>query len=115
MDFLLEQNDISDDEEVLRAELPEEYYEELEHYSKLESINKFKNYISKEPEFYGITNISDVDLFIIMSKARENNKMNLNSHLYCVIEDIYETIFGSSSSIFIYNGIVNDILKKCSV
>jgi len=114
MDFLLSQNDFSDDEDLGTAELPEEYYEEEEHFSTLRSINKFKNYIDKEPEFYGISRISDVVLLDIMTNPSEvtiPKNFKLSDYHLDLMEDIFETVFSYKASSDTYHKIVSNILR----
>lgn len=118
MDFLLDSNDYSDDDDLETVELPEWYLEEELHFSKLNSISKFKTHIDKEPEFYGIRNISDVELLNFIENTENTSKKvktQLTSYQYELFDDIHVALFGIKCSKQIYNKIASKIFKRCYI
>ena len=55
------------------AELSDEIVTELGQNSQLASISLFKEYISKEPEFTGINNISSYKILTIFSNPKKTH------------------------------------------
>lgn len=119
MDFVLDANDYSDDEEELEvAELPEWFVEEEIYYSKLNSINKFKHSIAVEPEFYAIKNLSDVELLNFIEDTENNSKkvkQQLTEYQYELFDDIYTALFGIKNSRSIYDKIALKIFNRCYI
>lgn len=56
-----------------RAEFDQETLDFLEEERKLKVISNFKDFISKEPEFYGINNISSFEILNIINTTTSNN------------------------------------------
>lgn len=118
MEALLDNNDYSDEEDYDVAELPEWFVNEEIYYSKLNSVNQFKNYIAREPEFYAIKNLSDVELLSFMENTENNFKKvkpQLTNYQYELFNDIYLTLFGVKNSRSIYDKIALKIFKKCYI
>ena len=55
-----------------RAEFDQETLDLLEEERKLKVISNFKDFISKEPEFYGINNISSFEILNIINTTTSN-------------------------------------------
>lgn len=115
---LLYTTDYSDEEELEVAELPEWFEEEEIYYSKLNSVNKFKNHIFREPEFYSIKNLSDVELLSFIEDTEDTSKQvkpQLTNYQYELFNDIYVTLFGVKNSREIYDKIALKILNRCYI
>lgn len=118
MDFVLETNDYSDEEELEVAELPEWFVQEEIYYSKLNSINKFKHSIAMEPEFCGIKNLSDVELLNFIEDTGNSSrkvKPQLTDYQYELFDDIHEALFGVKNSRVIYDKIALKIFNRCYI
>lgn len=115
MDFILDGNDYSDEDEPELAEMPDWFIEEELYYSKLTSVNKFKIFISSEPEFYAITQLSDAKLLNCIETKKTCNKTKLTEYQYELFDDIYETLHGVKSSKNHYNKIAAEIFKLCYI
>lgn len=87
-----ELNDYNSENEEEYNSFDEETLEDKVLYDKLESISKFKNHIDKEPEFYGITKISDVKILNIIEKNKENKKNVLSEYQIELFIDLYKSI-----------------------
>jgi hypothetical protein len=118
MDFLLDSNDYSDDDDLEVAELPESYLEEELYFSKLNSVNQFKTHIDKEPDFYGIRQISDVELLNFIENRDDTSKKvktRLTSYQYELFTDIHIALFGIEGSKQIYEKIASKIFQRCYI
>ena len=118
MDFLLDPNDYSDEEELEIAEIPEWYIEEEFYFSKLNSVGRFKSHINKEPEFYGIKNMSDVELLNFIENtdiSSKHVKPQLTDYQYELFDDIHVALFGIKNSKKIYDQIALKIFKRCYI
>jgi hypothetical protein len=118
MDFVFDTNDYSDEEDLEVAELPEWFVQEEIYYSKLNSINKFKHSISMEPEFYGIRNLSDVELLNFIEdneKSFKKVKPQLTDYQCELFDDIHEALFGVKNSRSIYDKIALKIFNRCYI
>lgn len=118
MDFILDNNDYSDEEELEVAELPEWFIEEEIYYSKLNSINNFKHSIASEPEFYAIRNLSDVELLNFIEDSENNSKkvkQQLTVYQYDLFDDIYVALFGMKNSRNVYDKIASKIFNRCYI
>lgn len=104
--------EVSDTESV--DDLPEEYIKEEKYFSKLNMINLFKKDIQKEPEFYGIKNISDVELYnFIENPGSTKCNHNITDHQEELFDDLYVALFGIKESKQTYIRVINKIYKKC--
>ena len=66
-------NDYDDSDEEY-AHLDEDTLYEIEEDRKLNIISMFKDYIQKEPEFYGINGISSYEILCYIEKFEQNKK-----------------------------------------
>lgn len=118
MDFVLDSNDYSDEENLEVAELPEWFVQEEIYYSKLNSINQFKHSIALEPEFYNIRNLSDVELLNFIEDTGNSSKKvksQLTDYQYELFDDIHTTLFGVKNSRDIYDKIAIKIFNRCYI
>lgn len=118
MDFLLDSDDYSDDEDLGVADLPEWYIEEELYLSKLNIVSQFKSYINKEVDFYGVHNISDVELldFIENSDSKcKPVKTQLTDYQYGLFDDIHIALFGVKNSKMMYDKIASKIYQRCYI
>lgn len=118
MDFVFDTNDYSDEEDLEVAELPDWFVQEEIYYSKLNSINKFKHSIAMEPEFYGIRNLSDVELLNFIEdneKSFKKVKPQLTDYQCELFDDIHKALFGVKNSRNIYDKIALKIFNRCYI
>lgn len=118
MDFVLDTNDYSDEEDLEVADLPELFVQEEIYYSNLNSVNKFKHCIAMEPEFYGIRSLSDVELLNFIEDTGNNSKKvkpQLTDYQYELFDDIYSALFGVKNSKGIYDKIAIKIFNRCYI
>jgi len=118
MDFVFDTTDYSDEEDYEVAELPEWFVREEIYYSKLNNVNQFKHSIATEPEFYGIKNLSDVELLNFIENTGNNFKQVkplLTDYQYELFDDIYFALFGVKNSRGIYDKIALKIFKRCYI
>lgn len=118
MDFVLDTNDYSDEEELEVADLPEWFVQEEMYYSKLNSINQFKHSITMEPEFYGIRNLSDVELLNFIENTDSSSKKvkpQLTDYQYELFDNIHTALFGVKNSTNIYDKIALKIFNRCYI
>jgi hypothetical protein len=88
-------NDYSSDSDDEVSELTPEEYEELLFYSKINKMQKFKEYINKEPEFYGIYNIkTPVLLSLFENYGIKQTKYKITNYQFEIIENLYQAIYG---------------------
>lgn len=100
------------------AEFSNDIISELEENSQIESISKFKEYISHEPEFCGINNISSFDILHIIKNPRKTKfKRNFYiSEYQCeLLEDICMCVFSRKMDKFYYYTIANQIFSRIYV
>lgn len=118
MDFVLDTNDYSDEEDLDVTDLPEWFVQEEIYYSKLNSINQFKYSIDTEPEFYGVRNLSDVELLNFIEDTGNNSKKikrQLTDYQYELFDDIHTALFGVKNSRDIYDKIALKIFNRCYI
>ena len=118
MDFVLDTNDYSDEEELEVVELPEWFIQEEIYYSKLNNVNQFKHSISMEPEFYGIKSLSDVELLNFIEDVENSSKKakpQLTDYQYKLFDDIHTALFGVKNSRSIYDKIALKIFNRCYI
>ena len=116
MDFL-DENDYSDIEEDEPDELPEWFLEEEKYFEQLSITNNFKHLIKTEPEFIGITYITDTELVEYAKSSQGKKKINncLSSDQYNMFHDMYMSLFGTRGNINIYNEIATKIFNRCYI
>lgn len=99
------------------ADIPEEYLEEEKYLNKLKMINLFKKDMDKEPEFYGIKNISDGELYNFIQNSgnlcTSNKSIDITEYQNELFDDIYIALFGVKDSKKTYIKVVQKIYKKC--
>ena len=118
MDFVFDTNDYSDEEDSEVIDLPEWFIQEEIYYSKLNSVNKFKTHIVMEPQFYGVRNLSDVELLNCIEDTRNNFKKvkpQLTDYQYELFDDIHMVLFGVKNSKSIYDKIAFKIFNRCYI
>ena len=118
MDLFLDSNEYSDEDEIELSDLPDWFIEEELYYSKLKSVNMFKNHIDHESEFYGIRNINDVELLNFIENTETKSKKVktcLTDYQYDLFDDIHVALFGVKGSREIYDKIALKIFKKCYI
>lgn len=118
MDFVLDTNDYSDEEDFEVAELPEWFLQEEIYYFKLNSVNQFKTCIAMEPEFFAIRNLSDVELLSFIEDTGNTSKKvkpQLTNYQYKLFDDIYLALFGFKNSRSIYDKIALKIFNRCYI
>tara|TARA_E500000178_G_C16860141_1_gene679322 strand:+ start:574 stop:930 length:357 start_codon:yes stop_codon:yes gene_type:complete len=112
-------NDYSDDDEECEVEeLPEWFVQEELYYSKLDSVNKFKHTIMAEAEFYGVKNISDVELLTFIEETTNSPKIverKLTDYQYELFNDLHVVLFGTENSHTTYDKIASKIFKRCYI
>lgn len=96
-----------------RAEFDQETLDFLEEERKLNVISNFKEFISKEPEFYGINNISSLEILnIINTTTSNNNKRDYPEWQIKFIDDmINEVLYINFNENFIKN-VYSNIYNK---
>lgn len=110
----LSENDFSESEEEEIAEYPEWLEEEDKLYNKLHIINNFKNLIDKEPNFYGIRNLSDVDILMIFeNSSNNNNQFILNDVEHYYFNNVWLNLFNYSKDN--YNNVAYNIINKIQI
>lgn len=116
MNFL-DENDYSDIEEDEPDELPEWFLEEEKYFEQLSITNNFKHLIKMEPEFIGITNITDTELveYAKSSQGQKKIKNCLSCDQYNMFHDMYMSLFGTPGNVNIYNEIANKIFDRCYI
>ena len=94
--FYAEFNEYDDQDHDLRADLSNDIVQELEEEKLFKISNKFKHFICKEPEFYGIKNLSDkciLDLVFLEKKNPASKKIVLSKEIIEYLDDFYSEIF----------------------
>ena len=99
------------------AYLDEDILYEIEEDRKLNIINKFKDHIQKEPEFYGIDGICSYEILHYIEKFEQNKKQKIIITDYQVelFDDLYIALYSERGNIYMYNKISNIILSRVSV
>jgi hypothetical protein len=113
----------SGDETETETETEEEYFKsipfqfEVEENRKLEAIIKFKNYICKEPEFYGIKNISAYEILTILEEQVITQSIGvvLTEYQSDLFEDLFIELYGDSDNVEHYNSFASKIFEKVYV
>ena len=90
----MELNDYDSDTELdERADFTEDILEEIKLDKIFNSINKFKDLIKKEPDFYGIEMYSACEIYHKIKNLKiKNYKGNLTKYQYELFEDLYDSI-----------------------
>ena len=98
------------------AEFSNEILFELQENSQLKSISLFKDYIRKEPEFYGICNISSFELLEMFKNPKNKKaKKQITCYQYELFDDLGITIFGQSYPLEYYNRVFEKIYHRIYV
>lgn len=85
-------NDYDSDSDDYYEPLDEDTLKDMILYSKLSSVSRFKKHIDKEPEFYGIGNLSDFTIFDIIETQGKSNKNYLSEYQIELFQDLYDCI-----------------------
>ncbi len=95
----------------------EEELQEIEENRKLIIISKFKEYIQKEPEFYGIRNISAIEILNILNTKfnSSNNSKFVTVESLDIFDDMYQELFGYSDDFSVYLNKMEVIFSKIYV
>ena len=104
-------------------EIEEEYSKsipfpfEVEENRKLDAIIKFKNYICKEPEFYGIKNISAYEILTILEEEIRiiPDGVVLTEYQADLFDDLFIELYGDADNVDHYNCFANKIFKMVYV
>lgn len=118
MDFIMEDNDYSEEEEGNElAEYPEWFLVEESYFQSLNNINKFKEHISLEPEFYGIKMVKSGDILNIFNNVQNIScaKTILTEYQTELFEDLHMTLFGNKNTTYNYNKMAHCILTMCYI
>lgn len=95
------------------AEISDEIIEEIKEDSQLKSISLFKNYISHEPEFTGIGNISSYELLQIFLNPQKTKKNScISNYQLDLLKDLTITLFDKTYSDEYYDSVCDNIFKK---
>ena len=107
-------NDYDSDTDDQYEPLDEETLEDLEFYSKLESVSNFKKHIDKEPEFYGINKLSAAFIYDIIKKEGTSKNKSLSDYQLELFEDLYNALDkeGNESK---FNFVFEKIMEKVQV
>jgi len=97
------------------APFTDEILEEFELDKKLRIISSFKNFISNEPEFYGINKINDVDILDIIESGKTKLKNTITIYQNDLFDDLYNSLYGNSGNNQHYNFVYSEIMKKIKV
>tara|TARA_Y100001958_G_scaffold89189_1_gene60673 strand:+ start:11853 stop:12185 length:333 start_codon:yes stop_codon:yes gene_type:complete len=99
------------------AEFDEEIVNELEENRKLSIINKFRNCIIAEPEFCGISNVSDFFIMENLCNTRSDKKpkVKLTLQQLKLFDDLYMEIYGYVPHEKQCENLANVIYKKMYV
>lgn len=87
-----ELNDYDSDVDECYEQFDEETLNDMLLYSRLQSVNMFKKHLDKEPEFYGIGNLSDFTIFDIIETQGNSNKSYLSEYQIKLFQDLYDCI-----------------------
>lgn len=109
-------NDYEENTDDCSVELDEEIVLELEENRKLSVITKFKEYISKEPEFYGINFISGFEILqILESNDFKKSKCLVSLETLDAFDDMYKELYGNGLQYTFYKYKINAMFKKMYV
>jgi hypothetical protein len=110
-------NDYSDiEEDDYTEDFPEWFLIEQEFFRKMSVINKFKKYISKQPAFIGIINISDVEIFnYINDKKLRVKRQTLEDYEITLFDDLYKSLFGEKGTLIEYESVFIRVTNRCYV
>lgn len=106
-------NDYDSDSDDYYEPLDEDTLKDMILYSKLSSVSRFKKHIDKEPEFYGIGNLSDFTIFYIIETQGKSNKNYLSEYQIELFQDLYDSIQkeGNITNFnFVYEKLTREIL-----
>tara|TARA_B100000085_G_scaffold238649_1_gene228244 strand:- start:11 stop:346 length:336 start_codon:yes stop_codon:yes gene_type:complete len=110
--------DYDSDDYDTYAEISDDIAEELQENNQLDCIFRFKQHISKEPEFYGIDNISSFSVLQILKdpkKTKLNKSFYLSEYQYELLEDICACVLNKTFTRGYYSAVANDIFNKIYV
>ena len=111
-------NDYDENSDDESGDFDEELLLELEENRKLSIITKFKEYISKEPEFYGINAISGFEIMKILENNTYNKylpkkcKTEVSLEALDAFDDLYKELYGNQMSYNFYICKINEMFKK---
>ena len=109
-------NDYDENSDDCSDEFDEELLLELEENRKLNIITKFKEYISKEPEFYGINAISGFEIMkIIENNTVKKCKTTVSLEALDAFDDLYKELYGNQMSHAFYLYKINEMFRKMYV
>lgn len=114
-------NDYDENSDDNFYENDEELLLELEENRKLNVITRFKEYISKEPEFYAINAISGFEIMKILENDKTRKfsikKGNCLASLEALdaFDDLYKELYGNGMSRGFYINKIETMFKKMYV
>lgn len=110
--FLDLPNDYDENCEDNIGEIDENILLELEENRNLRILSRFKEYISKEPEFYGIKNISEYKILeILENKNCKTVNLDISLETLDIFDDMYKEIYGISNSPIFYKSKISCIFN----
>tara|TARA_B110000977_G_scaffold159918_1_gene204034 strand:+ start:255 stop:596 length:342 start_codon:yes stop_codon:yes gene_type:complete len=107
-------NDYESDSDDCYEPLDEDTLKDMILYSKLGSVSRFKKHIDKEPEFYGIGNLSDFTIFDIIETQGKSNKNYLSEYQIELFQDLYDCI-QKEGNITNFNFVYEKLTRKIHV
>jgi len=99
------------------AYVSDDILHEIEEDRKLNIINKFKDHIQKEPEFYGINGICSYEILHFIEKFNhcKREKNVLTDYQIKLIDELYIALYSKLGNVYIYNKISNIIFRRVYV
>lgn len=111
-DFLDLSNDYDENCEDNIGEIDENILLELEQNRKLNILSRFKEYISKEPEFCGIKNVSEYKILdILENKNCKTVNLDISLESLDIFDDMYKEIYGISNNHNFYKSKISSIFN----
>ena len=87
-----ELNDYDSESDDYFEPFDEDTLNDMALYSTLHSVSLFKKHIDKEPEFYGIGNLSDFTIFEVLESQGKSDKNYLSDYQIELFQDLYKCI-----------------------
>ena len=107
-------NDYDSDSDDYYEPLDEDTLKDMILYNKLSCVSRFKKHIDKEPEFYGIGNLSDFTIFDIIESQGKSNKNYLSEYQIELFQDLYDCI-QKEGNITNFNFVYEKLTRKILV
>lgn len=108
--------DYDSDSSDIYAEYTDEIIKELKEDSMLRSVCLFKEYISREPEFSSINNISSYEILnMFLNPKKTKSRNSLYKHQIDAFQDLTNSIFNEIYSDEYYNRVAEQIISRVCV